>query len=121
MKQPRRLRTLVPRLATLSGRTLTPPPKTADPFYLSPEHRAWSEAVIARAGGRCEALDAHGRRCRKARPRHRMFADHIKERADGGASFDPNNGRCLCGSHHSEKTAEARAARLAAQPSDANG
>jgi hypothetical protein len=34
-------------------RAVKPPPKTADPFYLTPEYRAWREVVIARAGRRC--------------------------------------------------------------------
>jgi hypothetical protein len=33
--------------------------------------------------------------------RHRMFADHIKERPDSGDPLDPNSSMCLCGSHHS--------------------
>jgi hypothetical protein len=40
-----------------------------------------------------------------------MFADHVVEVKDGGALYDVANGKCLCGSHHSAKTAQARAAR----------
>lgn len=43
-----------------------------------------------------------------------MFADHIVERKDGGAEFDPANGQCLCGSCHSRKTAAERAKRMKA-------
>jgi 5-methylcytosine-specific restriction protein A len=97
----------------IDARAVKPEAKRADPFYLTPEYRAWREVVIARAGRRCEAIDERtGRRCPKAEPRHRMFADHIKEVRDGGAPYDPTNGRCLCGSHHTRKTAQARADRL---------
>lgn len=85
-------------------------PKTAAPIYHSAEYQRWRETVITRAGGQCEAL-VDGRRCRKAAPRFRMFADHKVELSDGGAPFDPANGECLCGAHHSAKTARARARR----------
>jgi hypothetical protein len=86
-------------------RCARPPEKTADPWYWTPEHRAWREFVIARAGGVCERPG-----CGRREPR--MFADHVVELKDGGAALDPANGECLCGSHHSLKTAAARAARL---------
>jgi hypothetical protein len=104
------------RLGASRPQRLKPPAKVADPLYQSPEHRAWAAKVISRAGGRCEAIDARGIRCTKAAPRHRMFADHVDEVRDGGARFDPDNGQCLCGSHHSAKTALARAARLTRPP-----
>jgi hypothetical protein len=106
-----KLRTAPSRLAAADSRKLKPPPKTADPHYQSPEHIAWRNEVIRRAGGRCEAIDA-GRRCERRRPQHRMFADHIVEKRDGGDLLDPANGRCLCGSHHTTKTLAARAQRL---------
>lgn len=99
------------RLASLDTRTVMPAPKTAQPLYDTSEHRAWRDAVIARAGARCEATTKTGDRCRKAAPAHRMFADHIRELADGGARLDLVNGQCLCGSHHAVKTARERAAR----------
>jgi hypothetical protein len=105
-----RLGTMTSRLQTFDARRVKPPPKAAASVYGSPEYRAWREAVIARAGRRCEATD-NGRRCRKAEPRSRMFADHKRELSDGGAPFDPQNGQCLCGAHHTAKTAKARAAR----------
>ena len=81
----------------VDARAVKPEAKTADPFYLSPEYRAWREAVIARAGRRCEDKDQRtGQRCAKAEPRHRMFADHVVEAKDGGAKYDPANGMCLC-------------------------
>ena len=106
-----RLRTLGPLVRTIDTSTTRLPPKQADPHYLTPEHRAWREQVLARAGGRCEAID-HGHRCNKAQPEHRMFADHIVEVRDGGRLLDLNNGQCLCFSHHERKSAAARARRL---------
>lgn len=99
------LKTLRPRVAAIDTRSAKPPPKTVDPFYTSPEYRAWRAIVISRAGGRCEAPGC-GRRER------RMFADHIIERKDGGVPLDPANGQCICGSHHSLKTIAARADRM---------
>ena len=69
------LNTLGARLKTLDTRTVKPQPKQTDPHYLSPEHRAWRQAVCDRAGWRCEWIDECGQRCPKAAPRHRMFAD----------------------------------------------
>ena len=71
------------------------------------------KAVCNRAGWRCEWIDERGQRCAKAAPRHRMFADHKKERRDApDAELDPTNGWCLCGAHHSLKTAHEREKRL---------
>lgn len=105
-----RLQVAGPVLAAFDGRAVKPPPKQAAPVYGTPEYRAWRDQVVLRAGGRCEAVQG-GQRCRKAEPFNRMFADHRVELSDGGAAFDPANGQCLCGAHHSAKTAAARAAR----------
>lgn len=101
------LRPLVPRS---SGFTVQPLPKQVDPHYLTEEHKAWREQVLRNAGYRCEWVD-DGKRCSKAAPASRMFADHIVERRDGGDALDPANGQCLCGAHHTRKTAAARAER----------
>lgn len=106
-----KISTARPRLATVDVRPVKPPPKTADPHYLTPEHKAWRDEVMERAGYRCEFVDYNGHRCRKAAPAHRLFANHKVERADGGADLDPNNGECLCGQHHSLVTARNRARR----------
>lgn len=98
------------RLPTADLRIAKPPEKVAASIYSTPEFRAWREAVIAKAGRRCEATE-RGRRCDKAEPYNRMFADHIIELSDGGAPYDVLNGQCLCGGHHTKKTNEARAAR----------
>jgi len=101
------------RLAAATSRRLKPPPKTAASISATPAYRAWRAAVIRRAGGRCEWVEA-GTRCPKAEPDDRMFADHRVELRDGGAEFDPANGQCLCGSHHTRKTMAERARRTAA-------
>jgi 5-methylcytosine-specific restriction protein A len=121
-----KLRTLAPLVRALDTRTVKPPPspispqqrfKRADPIYASPEFRAWRAKVVARAGGRCQAI-VYGQRCTKAQPQHRMFADHIIELRDGGEPFDVANGRCLCGPHHLMKTAQTRRDRLAIRRGD---
>lgn len=105
-----RIPTLRGGIPSIDFRRIPAPAKEALPIYQTPEYRAWREAVIARAGRRCEAVD-RGRRCPKAEPLHRMFADHKQELRDGGDPFDIDNGECLCGGHHTAKTARARAAR----------
>src|SRR5690242_15349093 len=100
--RPRRsaVATLRPAVATLDLRTARPEDrshKTVDPFYLTPEYRAWRDEVIKRANGTCEAPG-----CGRREPR--MFADHRVERRDGGAPYDLANGQCLCGSCHTTKT-----------------
>lgn len=106
-----RIRCSPPRIATADTRAVRPPAKVADAALQTAAHKAWRAAVLQRAGYRCEAVE-HGVRCGKAEPAHRLFADHVEERRDGGASLDPANGQALCGRHHTKKTAAARAARL---------
>jgi hypothetical protein len=106
-----KLRTLTPLVRALDTRTTKLPPRQMDPVYSTPDFQAWRAQVVARAGGRCEAVD-HGHRCTEARPEHRMYADHIVELRDGGAPFDLTNGQCLCASHHERKTIAVRAKRL---------
>jgi 5-methylcytosine-specific restriction protein A len=111
MASKRKIGTLKPALKAFDARAVKPAPKTVDPFYLTPQYDDWRAKVIANAGGRCQAIE-NGIRCWKARPVHRMFADHIVERQDGGALYDLANGQCLCGRHHTLKTLKARAERL---------
>jgi 5-methylcytosine-specific restriction enzyme A len=106
-----RLRQLPPLLHPADLRAVRPPPRQPEPHYNTAAHAAWAREVIRRAGARCEAID-HGMRCTKAAPFDRLFADHVVELRDGGAPLDPQNGRCLCGAHHTRKTNEARAKRL---------
>jgi hypothetical protein len=104
------LRTSRPRLAVHDTRTAQPRPKQADAELMTPEHRAWRLAVCRRAGWRCQWLD-DGRRCEASTQRgDRMVADHIIERADGGAV--DGRGQCLCVSHNTLKANIARRARI---------
>jgi len=106
------LRNLRPRLSTIDTRVARPAVKRADPELLTGNHRAWRNAVLSRAGHRCEWME-HGVRCERSAPQHRLYADHITERKDGGAALDASNGQCLCPSHHGLKTFRERARRMA--------
>lgn len=54
-----------------------------------------------------------GKRCEASAERGDMVvADHIVERADGGALYDQANGQCLCNAHNVLKGNRARAARV---------
>lgn len=101
-----------PQIPQVDLRTAMPVAKKADPELLTPEHRAWRDGVLRRAGYRCEWIE-DGRRCIKSAPHHRLIADHIIERKDGGAALDPTNGQCLCVAHNTLKGIRARAARMA--------
>lgn len=101
------LRALKQTLAALDVRVAVAPPKVADPYYSSPEHRAWRSAVIARAGGRCQGAECQA----PERRGHRLFADHVRELRDGGSATDLANGVALCGACHSRKTARVRRER----------
>lgn len=104
---------LKPTTSVVDLRIARPREKRVDPELSTAQHRAWRQEVGDRAGWRCEEIE-NGRRCEKSRVRgDRMFADHIRERKDGGDPLDPRNGQCLCGRHHTLKTARARAARMA--------
>lgn len=100
------LRMLRPAIGTLDTRSAKPAPKTADSFYLSPEWRKLVASLIEARGRRCEAPDCGRSNCR-------IFGDHVRELADGGAPLDPDNVRLLCGSCHTRKTIAARARRMA--------
>jgi 5-methylcytosine-specific restriction endonuclease McrA len=93
---------LRPKVETIDASIAQPPPKTVDSIYQTPEYANWRALVIGRARGFCQKCPREG---------VRLFADHIIELKDGGAAFDPTNGQALCGSCHTKKTAEARAAR----------
>lgn len=86
-------------------------PKQRAVHYGTPEHEAWSQLVIERAGYRCEGFDHDERTPRQG---VKLYADHITELQDGGAPLDPANGQALCARCHGRKTARARAARLGA-------
>jgi 5-methylcytosine-specific restriction protein A len=104
------VKTLATRLAVLEQRSAMPPAKVAADFYTSPAWRALLARIIAVRGRRCEDPA-----CARVRPATRVFGDHIVELADGGAPLDERNVMLRCGSCHTRKTAEQRAARTAAR------
>src|SRR5262245_22682425 len=106
------MRMLQPSVRALDTRTVKLPPKVADSIYSSEAFIAWRAMVLKRAGYRCEAMDDLGHRCTKARPGHRLFADHVRELKDGGSLTDPMNGQCLCMKHHERKSYQARVSRM---------
>lgn len=106
MKTPSRVTMMPSRIAVADMRTARPAPKEVDPHYSSGVHREWREAVKVRAGGMCEWPGC-------GISERRMYADHIKERSDGGAELDLDNGQCLCAHHHTIKTNQERARRMA--------
>jgi hypothetical protein len=76
-------------------------PKVAEGFYQSAEWRALVRRIKATRGAWCE-------RCGSG---HRVIADHVVERKDGGAELDEANIELLCAACHNRKTARARAKR----------
>ncbi len=105
------LRTSKPRLAVHDTRTARPLPKQADPELRTAAHRAWRLDVCRRAGWRCEWVE-QGQRCEASQQRGDvMIADHVIERADGGALLDLDNGQCLCTAHNTLKGNRARSRR----------
>jgi len=88
-------------------RSARPPPKVADPFYLSSAWRALVNQVVAERGKRCEDP-----LCKRVdRRASRVFADHVIELQDGGAPLDKANLLLRCGSCHTRKTLAVRADR----------
>ena len=79
-------------------------PKVAEGFYSSTEWRGLVADIKRERGNRCERAGC-------PTPTHRIIADHIVERKDGGADLDASNVELLCFTHHQQKTAAARAAR----------
>ncbi len=108
MRKPPRIRLAKPLVKVADHRTVRPPPKRADPELLTPEHRAWRLAVLRAAHWRCQwpGCDAQGGQGGVI-----LIADHIVERSDDGALYDPANGQALCKEHHALKSADARARR----------
>lgn len=104
------MKTLRPRVGRLDTRSAAPAAKQADAELGTADHRAFRTVVLKRAGWRCEVV-VDGVRCANRHPQHRLYADHVIERQDGGALFDPANGLCKCASHHTLKTNEERLKR----------
>ncbi|WP_074882062.1 HNH endonuclease [Pseudovibrio axinellae] len=96
------LKSISPRLASLKP-TLRKAPKAVDPFYLTREWKALASYIKQLRGYVCEA-------CGKdfSKQKHKLIADHIVERKDGGADLDLGNVQCLCTWCHNRKTAKAR-------------
>lgn len=99
-----KLSNLRPRVTTPKPR-LTLPPKVADAFYLSAEWRALVARIKRERGNWCEICGST----------HRVIADHIVERRDGGPDLDPRNIQLLCFTHHQQKTEAARGRRALGQ------
>jgi len=90
-------------LKTFDTRKVKPPEKKADPELLTQAHGQWAVEVKRKAGWQCEWVK-NGRRCQVRHP-EALYADHIIEREDDPSkALDPDNGRCLCSSHHGLKT-----------------
>jgi 5-methylcytosine-specific restriction endonuclease McrA len=100
------VRQLSPRLARLDTRSALPPPKKADPFYLSRQWRDLVEELIRVRGRKCETPGC-------GREHVRLFGDHVVELRDGGAPLDPRNVKLRCGSCHTKKTSAEKARRAA--------
>lgn len=102
-----RLKTIGSRVSALPPRA-APPQKAVDPFYESPEWREFAREIKRQRGYICENPD-----CRKdcSHAPRGLIADHIVERKDGGADFDPLNVMLLCIGCHNSKTAIERAKR----------
>jgi hypothetical protein len=103
-----RLGSLKPKLVAKEHRTLLPRPKTGDPETKTRAFEAWRKQVLDNAGWKCQAP---GCGAQGGRGGVMLYADHIKERRDGGNLLDPKNGQALCASHHTKKTAAERMKR----------
>ncbi len=98
----RKMKLIRPMVSVVPFRTTPLPQKVRAPIYGTPSYVLWANEVRRRAGYRCEEC---------GRSDTRLFADHIVELKDGGAAFDLANGKCLCGSCHSLKTAREKLLR----------
>ena len=98
--------TIMKALLATAPRQLKPPVKLADPFYESMEWRRFARMVKGHRGWTCEDC---GKDCRQTP--FTLKADHITERKDGGADFDPLNVRLRCQACDNRKTARAKADR----------
>lgn len=64
------------------------------------EHKAWAEAVLVRAGYRCQI------RYTGLCTGDATDADHIRPVAEGGPEFDPANGQAACPECHQAKSSD---------------
>jgi 5-methylcytosine-specific restriction enzyme A len=106
---------LTPRIAIGDLRTAKPPPKEADPHYLTPEHRAWRTVVIERAGARCQWPGC-------GRQASRMFADHIHEKGTAACcSTLPTGNACAASTTASRRRRSGRSGKRDRHPWRAPG
>jgi 5-methylcytosine-specific restriction enzyme A len=89
---------------------IAPRPKTAAPFYLSPEWRALVEQMKIERFGSVDKARCEDPVC-KGPGTGRIFGDHIIELRDGGRPLSPRNVLFRCGACHSRVTFERRAKR----------
>lgn len=102
-----RLKALPARVSSLPPR-ISVPAKVPDPFYESVAWREFIRAIKVQRGFVCEVPS-----CRKdCSDNHRgLIGDHVVERRDGGADFDPANVMLMCTACHNRKTASERGRR----------
>ena len=102
------VRNIRPQIGKVTGFTSAAPitrdEKKSDPHYGQSAHIRWRDAVLARAGHKCEGLNCQ-------RVGVRLYADHIVERRDGGPDYLLENGMALCAVCHSTKTNAAKRKR----------
>ena len=98
------MKTRRPRIATQAPRLQT---RRHDRFYDSEPHKAWRDAVKARAGYACQDPNHPAGRPRSGR-RARLVADHVVPIKQGGDRFGA--GMCRCWTCHERKGALDRAA-----------
>jgi 5-methylcytosine-specific restriction enzyme A len=77
-------------------------------FYGTGEWKALLRRIIATRGRRCQ--DPHCETPNRGQGQ-RIYGDHVREIADGGALLDETNIMLRCASCHGRKTAEAKRAR----------
>jgi 5-methylcytosine-specific restriction enzyme A len=97
-----RIPTIGHRIPTADTRRVKPPPKQAESFYTSAAWIEMRDRVRREARGRCQ---------RPGCTNPGRIVDHIVELRDGGAPLARSNLELLCQSHHTAKTADARARR----------
>jgi 5-methylcytosine-specific restriction enzyme A len=93
--KPPRLKTLGPRLKPIDTRTVRPPPKVVEPFYSTSLWKQTAAEIRKRDGYKCVKCGSS---------EGWLPVDHIVERSDGGADYDPANLQTMCNSCHKKKT-----------------
>jgi 5-methylcytosine-specific restriction protein A len=68
--------------------------KKVDPFYLSPEWKAFKKRMSSPSGNKCVKCGGAAN-----------HLDHITPRKCGGAALDPRNVQWMCARCHNQKTA----------------